>query len=174
MKKGTKLLSLLASAVKAGGGIHSAQEIAFMLSERPSTTFTKWLAGCVKNGSLRRVTNGLFESTLTPPDPTTAIYKTINKLRRGVLNYVSLESQLSSTGDISQLIMGRVTVMTKGRSGTFSTPYGIIEFTHTKKAINDIAPHLYFDPSINMYVASTEQAIADLKYCRRNTHMLET
>ena len=69
--------------------------------------------------------------------------------------------------------MGRVTVMTKGRSGTFNTPYGVIELTHTKKPIDKIAPNLYFDPDINMYRATTEQAIADLKNCHRNVHMLE-
>ena len=69
--------------------------------------------------------------------------------------------------------MGRVTVVTKGRSGTFSTPYGIIEFTHTKQPIKNIAPNLYFDADINMYRATTQQAIADLKHCNRNLHMLE-
>ena len=135
--------------------------------------FTKLLAGCVKKGTLRRVANGLFESTLTPPEPATAIYKSIKKLRSDVLNYISLESQLSHTGDISQVIMGRVTVMTKGRAGAFSTPYGVIEFTHTKQPISKIAPNLYFDPDINMYRANTQQAIADLKNCNRNLHMLE-
>ena len=135
--------------------------------------FTKLLAGCVKKGILRRVANGLFESALTPPEPATAIYKIIKKMRSDVLNYISLESQLSHTGDISQVIMGRVTVMTKGRAGAFSTPYGVIEFTHTKQPISKIAPNLYFDTDINMYRANTQQAIADLKNCNRNLHMLE-
>jgi hypothetical protein len=122
---------------------------------------------------VRRVTNGIFESTLTPPDPSTAIYRIINKLRGGVLNYISLESQLSYTGDISQVLMDRVTVVTKGRSGTFSTPYGVIELTHTKKPVDKIAPNLYLDTAINMYRAKTMQAIADLTHCNRNRHMLE-
>src|SRR5699024_4214887 len=122
---------------------------------------------------LRRVAQGLYESTITPPDPDTAIYKIIKKLRSGVLNYISLESQLSHTGDISQIVMGRVTVVTKGRSGNFDTPYGVIEFTHTKKPIEQIAPSLYFDPDIKMYRAHRDQAIADLKHCRRNLHLLE-
>lgn len=174
MTKTNKLLYVFSSAVKAGGGIHSAPELAFMLGERYTPAFTKFLADSVKKGVLRRVANGLFESTLTPPEPATAIYKIIKKLRSGVLNYISLESQLSHTGDISQIVMGRVTVMTKGRKGTFSTPYGVIELTHTKKSISKIAPNLYFDPDITMYRATSEQAIADLKDCNRNIHMLET
>ena len=173
MTKADKLLSVFSNAVKAGGGIHTAPELAFMLGERYASAFTKFLADCVKKGILRRVANGIFESTLTPPEPATAIYKIIKKLRGGVLNYISLESQLSYMGDISQTVMGRVTVMTKGRCGTFSTPYGVIEFTHTKKPIRKIAPNLYFDTDINMYRATSEQAIADLKDCNRNVHMLE-
>lgn len=174
MTKSDKLLSVLASAVKAGGGIHSAAELAFMLGVPCNPAFTKFLADCVKKGALRRVARGVFESALTPAEPATAIYKIIKKLRAAVLNYISLESQLSHTGDISQVVMGRVTVMTKGRRGEFSTPYGVIEFTHTKKSVNDIMPHLYFDADIRMYRATTAQAIADIKNCNRNRHMLDS
>ena len=174
MTKSDKLLSALAKAVKAGGGIHSAAELAFMLGESSDPAFRKFLTDSVKKGQLRRVVKGFYESALTPPEPETAIYKIIKKLRSGVLNYISLESQLSHTGDISQVVMGRITVVTKGRSGRFDTPYGVIEFTHTKKPIEHIAPNLYYDPDIKMYRANTEQAIVDLKHCQRNRHMLES
>lgn len=174
MTRTDKLLIVFAKAVKTGGGIHSAAELAFMLGEPCTPAFIKFLADRVKKGQLRRVVKGLYESVLTPPEPETAIYKIIKKLRSGVLNYISLESQLSHTGDISQVIMDRVTVVTKGRSGTFATPYGVIELTHTKKPIAQIAPNLYFDPDVKMYRATTEQAIADLKHCQRNLHMLES
>lgn len=173
MTKTDKLLAVFAGAVKSGGGIHSASELAFMLGEPCNSAFIKFLADGVKKGVLRRLVKGLFESTLTPPEPESAIYQIIKKLRGSVLNYISLESQLSHTGEISQVVMGRVTVVTKGRSGIFSTPYGVIEFTHTKKPVNSIAPNLYFDSDIKMYRATTEQAIADLKNCNRNVHMLE-
>ena len=174
MTKTDQLLAVFSSAVKAGGGIHTASELAFMMGEPCSPAFIKFLADAVKRGLLRRVVKGLYESTLTPPEPESAVYKAIKKLRGGVLNYISLESQLSHTGAISQLVMDRVTVITKGRSGTFATPYGVIEFIHTKKSVHQIAPNLYFDPDIKMYRATSEQAIADLKHCNRNLHMLES
>lgn len=173
MTRTEKLLSAMAEAAKAGGGIHTTAELAYMVGERRSSAFTKFLADCVKKGVVRRVTAGIFESTITPPEPATAIYKVAKKLRSGVLNYISLESQLSSTGDISQVLMDRLTVMTKGRSGTFSTHYGVIELTHTKQSVHKVMPNLYFDKDINMYRARTPQAIADLKACNRNLHMLE-
>lgn len=173
MRKKEKLLSVLSHATKAGGGVHTATEIAFMLGEKHTPSFTKFLTDCVQKGVLRRVATGIFESTITPPDGSTAIYKIVNKLRGDVLNYISLESQLSYTGDISQIVIDRLTVMTKGRSGIFSTPYGVIEFTHTKKTIESIAPNIYFDSDIKMYRARTSQAIVDLKNCNRNLQMLE-
>ncbi|CAG9295230.1 type IV toxin-antitoxin system AbiEi family antitoxin [Celerinatantimonas diazotrophica] len=173
MAKSDELLSALAKAVNAGGGVHSATELAFMLGEPCDPAFRKFLADSVKKGLLRRVVKGFYESMITPPEPETAIYKIIKKLRSGVLNYISLESQLSYTGDISQIMMGRVTVVTKGRSGCFDTPYGVIEFTHTKKPVEQIALHLYYDSDIKMYRANRAQALADLKHCRRNLHMLE-
>jgi hypothetical protein len=173
MTKTAKLLAVFSDAVKAGGGIHTAPELALMLGEPYTPIFVKFLADCVEKGALRRVAHGVFESTLTPPEPSTAIYKIMKKLRGSVLSYISLESQLSYTGEISQIMMDRVTVVTKGRSGIFTTPYGIIEFTHTKKPVNTIFPNLYLDSDINMYRASSAQAIADLKACRRNLHMLE-
>lgn len=173
MTRTDRILTIFSETSKAGGGIHDAHELAMMLGEPWSPALNKLLADSVNKTLLRRVTKGLYESTLTPPDPTRAIFQIINKLRRGVLNYISLESQLSHTGDISQILIDRVTVMTKGRSGTFSTPYGVIEFTHTKRPVNQIAPNLYFDPEIKMYRAKTLQAIEDLKHCDRNLHMLE-
>ncbi|WP_339718739.1 type IV toxin-antitoxin system AbiEi family antitoxin [Marinomonas primoryensis] len=173
MRKKEKLLSVLSHATKAGGGVHTATEIAFMLGEKHTPSFTKFLTDRVQKGVLRRVATGIFESTITPPDGSTAIYKIVNKLRGDVLNYISLESQLSYTGDISQIVIDRLTVMTKGRSGIFSTPYGVIEFTHTKKTIESIAPNIYFDSDIKMYRARTSQAIVDLKNCNRNLQMLE-
>ncbi len=173
MSKMQKLLIVLANAAKAGGGIHTTAELAFMLGEPCSPSFTKFLADGVKKGMLVRVVKGVYESALTPPEPDSAIFKIIKKMRSNVLNYISLESQLSYTGDISQVVMERVTVMTKGRSGVFTTPYGVIEFTHTSKPVSRIAPNLYFDEAINMYRANTALAITDLKACNRNLHMLD-
>jgi len=173
MTKSEKLLSIFANTIKVGGGVHTTSELAFMMGEPPGPAFTKFLSDCARKRVIRRVAKGVFESVLTPPEPSTALYKIIRKLRGSVLCYISLESQLSFTGDISQLVMDRVTVMTRGRSGIFFTPYGVIEFTHTKKTIGSIAPCLYFDADIGMYRATTEQAIADLKDCKRNVQMLE-
>ena len=174
MAKSDELLSVMAAAARVGGGIQSAAEIAMMMGVPCNQRFLKFLGDNVKAGRLRRLIKGYYESRFTPPEADIAIYLLIRKLRRGYLNYISLESQLSYTGEISQIIMDRVTVMTKGRSGCFDTPYGVIELTHTKQPLERVIPNLFFDPDISMYRATNDQAIADLKSVRRNLHMLET
>jgi hypothetical protein len=173
MTKTERLLKVFADAAKVGGGLHDAAELAFMMDEPATPAFNKFLADAAKKGLIRRLATGVYESLLTPPEPRRALYKLISKLRPGVLNYISLESQLSHSGDISQLLMDRVTLMTKGRSGTFTTPYGIIEFVHTKKPVPSLMPNLYFDPDAGIYRANRAQALADLKHCNRNLQMLE-
>lgn len=173
MTKQNKLLTVFAQTAKAGGGVHTSTELAFLMGEPLTPTFTKFLAACAKKGIVRRLATGIFESNVTPPNPRTAIYQIIKKLRGDVLTYISLESQLSYTGDISQQIMDRVTLMTKGRSGEFSTPYGIIEFVHTKQPVSKLMPNLYYDSDIKIYRANKEQALIDLKNCKRNLQMLE-
>jgi hypothetical protein len=174
MTKSDALLKALANAVTAGGGIHSTAELACMLGVPCDPAFRNFLKDCVRQGRLRRLVRGFYESVVTPPIPETAIYQLITKLRSHVLSYISLESQLSHIGAISQVLMGRVTVMTKGRSGCFVTPYGVIELTHTKQPVEQIAQHLYYDPEIRMYRADKALAITDLKHCQRNQHLLET
>lgn len=173
MTKQDKLLTVFSQAVKAGGGVHTSAELAFLMGEFLTPVFTKFLADCVKKGLIRRLARGVFESCLTPPSPKIALYQLINKLRGDVLTYVSLESQLSYTGDISQQVMDRVTLMTKGRSGEFSTPYGIVEFVHTKQPVSKIMPNLYYDAELKIYRANRERALLDLQSTRRNLQMLE-
>ncbi|MEZ9903907.1 hypothetical protein AB4343_03555 [Vibrio breoganii] len=173
LSKKEQLLSAFAASSKVGGGVLTLAEIAFYLNTQNNIALRKLLTDCVKKGMVRRLAAGIYESTLTPPDPMTAIYKVAKKVRGGVLNYISLESQLSHTGVISQIVMGRVTMMTKGRTGTFETPYGIIEFTHTSRSVDKIVSNIYLDPEIMMYRASNEQAISDLRATKRNLHMLE-
>ena len=174
MAKSDELLSVMASTARVGGSIQSAAETAMMMGVPCNQRFLKFLGDNVKAGRLRRLVKGYYESRFTPPEADIAIYLLIRKLRRGYLNYISLESQLSYTGEISQIIMDRVTVMTKGRSGCFDTPYGVIELTHTKQPLERVIPNVFFDPDISMYRATNDQAIADLKSVRRNLHMLET
>jgi len=173
MSHSEKLLYVFSLSLSAGGGIQTAHELAFMMKEDFSPSFTKFLSGCVKKGIIRRISNGIYESVITPTKPTDSIYLAARKIRASSFKYISLESQLSYTGVISQVAMGTLTLMTNGRSGIFDTPYGFIEFIHTKKNLDEISKNLYNDKEVRMYRANNEQAIADLKDVGRNLQMIE-
>jgi hypothetical protein len=173
MNKSENLISVLAKSISSGGSVFDTAELAYLLGEQITPKFNKFLTDCVKKGALIRVARGIYTSSITPPDLSKALFNVAKKLRAGFFNYISLESQLSHTGDISQITMDRLTVITKGRKGEFNTSYGIVEFIHTKKTLEQLENDVYFDFEIKMFRASTSRAIADLKACRRNTHMLE-
>ncbi len=173
MNKSEKLTAAIAKSVASGGSVFGIAELAYMLDEQVTAKFNKFLADCVKKGTLVRVAKGIYASPFAPPDLSKALFNVAKKLRAGFFNYISLESQLSHTGDISQIIQDRLTVMTKGRKGKFDTAYGTIEFIHTKKTLVQLENDVYFDFDIKMFRAIKNRAIADLKACRRNTHMLE-
>ncbi len=173
MSKSDDLLSAFADSTKFGGGIHTVQEMAFMIQDNVTPKFRKFVLHCEKRGLLRRVAIGIYESQLTPANPSTALYQIAMKLRGDVLTYISLESQLSYTGEISQILFDRLTVVTKGRKGEFKTPYGVIEFTHSKRPVDALAKDLYFDYEVKMFRATSALARRDLKLSGRNTNMLE-
>lgn len=93
-------------------------------------------------------------------------------LRRGEYNYISLESALSEYGVISQVSVGRITVVTTGRKGEYKTPYGVIEFTHTKRSVTDILAGV-LDRGHPLRIATKEAALRDLKRVGRNTHLID-
>lgn len=167
------LLNEMSQSQRAGANVFTNAELAYLLAKPVSPAFTKFLHDAVKKGMLVRVCKGIFYSSLTPPDFSNILFDVAKKLRANVFSYISLESQLSYTGDISQITIDRLTIMTKGRSAIIRTQFGTIEFVHTKKSLQSLEDKVYFDDEIKMFRALPVLALADLKACRRNTHMLE-
>lgn len=125
----------------------------------------------IENGALRRAANGVFVFSHTRREDGRTAERIANVLRRGEYNYLSLESALSEYGVISQIPVGRITVMTTGRKGTFDTPYGTIELTHTKRSVGDILSTT-MNADRPLRLATVEQALADLKRVNRNLHLV--
>ncbi len=134
-------------------------------------TFKQSLPRLIKVGVLERPCKGIYVFLLSRHRGGYTIEYIAKSLRRGEYNYISLESALSEYGVISQIPIDRLTIMTTGRRGIFKTPYGVIEFTHTKRDDIDILNNtiLYDRP---LRIATKSAAIRDLKRVGRNTHML--
>ena len=93
-------------------------------------------------------------------------------LRSGGYPYVSLESALSEYGVISQMMLNRLTVMTSGRTQTYKTPYGVIEFTHTNRCDAEVIDNTLQREMRPLRQATPALAVADLKRVKRNTEMI--
>jgi hypothetical protein len=70
-------------------------------------------------------------------------------------------------------MLDRITVMTTGRSGTFKTPFGVIEFTHTKRDPASIAKSTFKPNGVPIRMANKHVAVRDLKRIGRNINMID-
>lgn len=124
-----------------------------------------------KSGVIKRVSKGVYMTPRATSMPRYALESLVKYIRSRELNYLSLESKLSEEGLVSQ-IPNRLTFMSTGRTQTFKTPLGIIEFVHTKKDPSEILKDVEFDKERNIYVATQEKALKDLKRTRRSLDLV--
>lgn len=173
MSRFYQLLEVTINARKNGhSGLFTNHDLSLMMSSSNDSTFRGLLVKACRKRILKRITKAIYINPLAEPNPRTAIYRIACILRWESCNYISLESQLSHSGIISQVLLDHLTVITTGRKGLFKTEYGTVEFTHTSCRVKDIADSLYFDEEIGMLRASPEKALADLKHVGRNLNML--
>jgi len=126
----------------------------------------------VDDGLLQRACRGVYVYPLARSRDSHTVERIAVALRRGEYNYISLESALSEYGAISQILVDHLTVMTTGRKGVYRTPWGTIEFTHTKRPILDILESAH-DIGRPLRLATPEAAWRDLKRVGRNTHLVD-
>ena len=121
-------------------------------------------------GVLIRATRGVYVNPQARSLPSDVRRGLIRFLRPREISYVSLESKLSEAGAISQITTA-LTCMTTGSPGTFETPWGIIEFTHTDRDI-DLEKDVYRrdDGSLE---ATVGRAVRDLRRVGRNVDLID-
>ncbi|MEN9868423.1 MAG: hypothetical protein RL748_4013 [Pseudomonadota bacterium] len=134
--------------------------------------FEKSLQRLVSAGLLERVCKGVYLNPLARSKGAYVIEEIASVLRRGSLSYLSMESMLSEYDLISQIPLRRITVMTTGAKGVVDTPYGSIEFTHTKRRATDIIRRSVALENRPLRIATEAAAVQDLRRVGRNTHML--
>lgn len=135
-------------------------------------TLNAGLQRLVRNGSLIRAVKGVYVFAYSRHRGADTLELVAKSMRRGEYNYVSLESALSEHGVISQIPVDRLTVMTTGRKGEYKTPFGVIEFTHTKRPVKDLISSM---TSIGrpLRFAHKLAALRDLKRVGRNMHLVD-
>jgi predicted transcriptional regulator of viral defense system len=157
---------------KQGRYVFSNQDLAKIFFEDSPTALKAGLHRLIKSGVLIRAIRGIYVYSLAQSKDRYLLEHIAKTLKRGEYSYISLESALSAYGSISQIPIDRLTLMTTGRKGEYQTPYGIIEFTHTKRAISDIIKNIQStDRPLRM--ATKDTALRDLKRVGRNLHLVD-
>jgi predicted transcriptional regulator of viral defense system len=134
-------------------------------------TILKSLARHQLHGVIQRVARSLYvnpRARCMPPDVLGAL---VPFLRPWDSCYLSLESVLSEAGWISQ-IPNRLTLMTTGREYVFETPYGVVEFVHTKQTADQLRADVTTDERREFPVATPRRALRDLKRVGRNMDLV--
>jgi len=156
---------------KQGRYVFTRSDLAKIFHDDSPRAFKAGLQRLVTDEILLRPARGVYLYALSQGRGSDTIEHIARALRRGEYNYVSLESALSEYGVISQIPVDRLTVMTTGRKGEYSTSSGTIEFTHTKRRPEDILPGVR-DVGRPLKLATPATAWRDLKRVGRNTHLV--
>ncbi|MCY4445600.1 MAG: hypothetical protein OXC02_03960 [Rhodobacteraceae bacterium] len=152
--------------------IFTHQDLRKLFPGDSEAAFRASLGRLIRAGYVQRVTQGIYFYALAGRRPHHLLEQIAVARRRGCYNYLSLESALAEYGVISQVPLAVITVMTTGRSGIFDTPYGRIEFTHTKRTVNNILVHTK-EVGRPCRLATPATAFTDLKRVGRNLHLVD-
>ncbi|MCY0853253.1 type IV toxin-antitoxin system AbiEi family antitoxin [Cupriavidus sp. D39] len=155
---------------KAGIWAFSSSTLSLLFPE-DSRTMLKALARHQQAGLIERIARGLYVNPRARSLPQNLLSALVPFMRPWDFSYLSLESALSEAGWISQ-IPSRLTLMTTGRSQTFKTPYGTLEFVHTSQTPDKLRDEMVFDSRRELYVATPSRALRDLKRVGRNLDLV--
>lgn len=156
---------------RQGRTIFTLRDLAKLFHEDSPKTLQEGVNRLRRLGVLEGVTRGIYHYALSRTPDAYRLERIARAMRRGEYSYVSLESALSEYGAISQIPVDRLTIMTTGRKGTYRTPYGTIEFTHTRRPITELMERMK-DIGRPLKIATPEAAWSDLKRVGRNTHLV--
>ena len=169
----TQLAITLKKLDDKGIYVFSFQDLKRWFPSEPLTSFKTALRRHVNAGLLENPCRSIYLNPNSQHISGYILEHIAINLHKGEYNYLSLESLLSEIGVISQVPIGLITIMTTGRSQNFETPYGKIEFTHTKRSISNILQNTYKIPERPLRLATKKTAIRDLKRVNRNLHMID-
>jgi predicted transcriptional regulator of viral defense system len=166
-------IQILKEFDKKGKFVFTRHDLAKLFSNDEPKAMSKGIQRLVKSGLIKHVCKGIYVNSDAQCFDSYTIEHIAKALRRNKYNYVSLESILSEYGLISQIPLDRLTVMTTGREGIYKTTYGVIEFTHTRRSVENILKHIQTIPNRPLRIATQEAAVRDLKRVGRNLHLLQ-
>jgi hypothetical protein len=170
--KRMELINTLTGLERRGVFVLTKMDLEKLFPTEGEKSLEQSLQRMVKDGILIRAARGVYVNALAAARHAGWMVEEVAKaLRPWQVSYVSLESMLSEHGVISQIPM-RLTVMTIGAGGVHHTPFGTIEFTHTKRSIAAILARTVFVKGRPLRIAKKHAALTDLLRVGRNTNLI--
>lgn len=150
----------------------SLNMVKFFCQNESEHTIAVSLSRHVKSGIIKQVCRGVYANPRSGciPDYSTEALAWI--IRSGEQFYLSLETVLSESGYLSQM-PNRLTFMTTGRSQIFNTPFGILEFIHSKADRKSFLKGCEYDEKRGIWVASVAKAAVDAKKTKRSIDLID-
>lgn len=167
------LIRCLSTLDKKGVYVMTKRDIEKMFPSESEKALEKSLQRVVADGLLVRVAKGIYLNPSAVSKTSRVIEDIAKALRPGCYSYISLESILSEYGVISQIPLSRITIMTSGAKGIYDTPFGTIEFTHTKRSPLEILYRSMHIKGRPLRIAQKQAAVQDLFRVGRNTNMID-
>lgn len=164
-------LKRLSGLDNQGAMVFSRNDLGVVFQEH-GETLSSTVKRLTRYGVLKKVANGLYVNAQSK-NTDNLLYRIAQYLRPDDINYLSNESVLCNLSIISQQMLDRITVMTTGRSGVFNTPFGVVEFTHTKRDPVDILKETDRPENFPLRIANKHIAVRDLKRIGRNVNMID-
>ena len=127
----------------------------------------------VKAGGLLHIARDLYWYDHAEGGAIPAIEEIAVALRPGEVNYLSMESAASLWSVISQIPVGRITVVTTGKEGEFPTPFGTVEFIHTARSRQYILANTVDYPGHGLRLATKKKAVEDLLRAGRSLDLID-
>lgn len=169
----TDAIKRLAALDRLGVYVFTKGDLAKAFPQENAKALEKSLQRLVSDGILERVAKGVYLNMLARSKKGQVVEDIAAVLRRSHFSYVTLESMLSEYGVISQIPLSRITLMTTGANGLYETPYGTIEFTHTKRHPAELIQRTRSVAGRPLRIATKRAAVADLRRTGRNVNMLD-
>lgn len=170
--KQIELIHALAAIDKHGCYVFLKRDFDKMFPEESSKAMEKSLSRMVAAGLLVRAAKGIYVNPTARSRTGWIIEDIARAMRPGCMSYVSMESILSEYGAISQIPISRITIMTTGAGGLHKTPFGSIEYTHTKRSKANILSRTMLVEGRPLRIATKQAAIQDLVRVGRNVNMI--
>jgi len=153
--------------------LFTLRDLHALLPDLSYDTFKTLVSRASRRGPLRRLCRNLYIYDKVDYPRDRVLFHAAARLRAEYFNYISLETALSDAGLISQIPFSWITVMSSGRSGRIECQgFGTIEFVHTNKAPDRLAPELTWDGPCRLWRASTALALADTRSAKRHMDLV--